>query len=135
MAKHDRATLVADQREELRLEDDEPITLAEACKLFPRAKLTVSTLRAEADRKRLDIFRLGKRDYTTLRSMREMVRRCQEEDHRRGSTSTLREVNGSSETERLASAQAALNQTVQALKSGSPNTLAKSTNRKLVRTR
>jgi hypothetical protein len=63
MAKHDRATLVPDQREELRLEDDEPITLAEACKLFPRSKLTVSTLRAEADRKRLDIFRLGKRDF------------------------------------------------------------------------
>ena len=34
MTTHDRATLVADQREELRLEDDEPITLAEACKLF-----------------------------------------------------------------------------------------------------
>lgn len=97
--------------------DDDPITLAEACKLFPRAKLTVSTLRAEADRERLEIFRLGKRDYTTLRSMREMVRRCQAEDHRRRYTS-MREVNGSS-TERLASAQAALNQTVQALKGGS----------------
>jgi hypothetical protein len=56
MTTPDRATLVADQREELRLEDDEPITLAEACKLFPRAKLTVSTLRAEAGRGRLDIF-------------------------------------------------------------------------------
>ena len=28
---------------------DDPITLAEACKLFPRAHLTVSTLRAERD--------------------------------------------------------------------------------------
>jgi hypothetical protein len=96
--------------------EDDPITLDEACKLFPRAKLTVSTLRAEADkRKRLEIFGIGRRDYTTLRSMREMVRRCREEDHRRrrrGSTS-----NGSS-TERVASAQAALNQTVKALKKG-----------------
>ena len=98
------------------IDDDEPITLAEACKLFPRAKLTVSTLRAEAGRQRLEIFGIGKRDYTTLRSMREMVRRCREEDHRRRSTSQ-REINGSS-AERLASAQAALNQTVQALKSG-----------------
>jgi len=109
------ATLVPAQVDLHGIDDDEPITLAEACKLFPRAKLTVSTLRAEADRKRLEIFRLGKRDYTTLRSMREMVRRCQEGDHRRGSTP--REVIGSS-TERLASAQAALNHTLQALKSG-----------------
>jgi hypothetical protein len=95
---------------------DEPITLAEACKLFPRAKLTPSTLRAEANkRKRLKIFGLGKRDYTTLRLTREWVRRCQEEDHR--SIPSTREVNGSS-TERLASAQAALRQTVQALKNG-----------------
>jgi hypothetical protein len=94
--------------------EDDPITLREACNLFPRAKLTPSTLRAEAyKRKRLKIFGMGKRDYTTLRLMREWVRRCQEEDHRGSPT---REVNGS--TERLASAQAALNQTVQALKSG-----------------
>jgi hypothetical protein len=96
--------------------EDDPITLAEACKLFPYAKLTVSTLRAEADRERLEIFGMGKRDYTTLRSMREMVRKCQEGDHRRRRRrSTSREVNGSS-TERLTSAQAALSQTVQALK-------------------
>jgi hypothetical protein len=111
----DRPTLVP-ARGELRLkdiDDDEPITLAEACKLFARAKLTPSTLRAEATkRKRLKIFGIGKRDYTTLRLMREWVRRCQEEDHRGPST---REVNG---TERFASAQAALNRTVQALKGG-----------------
>jgi hypothetical protein len=95
--------------------EDDPITLAEACELFPRAKLTPSTLRAEANkRKRLKIFGMGRRDYTTLRLMREWVRRCQEEDHR---SSPTREVNGSS-TERLASAQAALSQTVQALKGG-----------------
>jgi hypothetical protein len=110
------ATLVPAQVDLHGIDDDEPITLAEACKLFPRAKLTVSTLRAEAGRQRLEIFGIGKRDYTTLRSMREMVRRCREEDHRRRSTSQ-REINGSS-AERLASAQAALNQTVQALKSG-----------------
>ena len=34
----------------LAVDDDEPITLAEACKLFPHAKLTTSTLRAEATR-------------------------------------------------------------------------------------
>jgi hypothetical protein len=63
--------------------EDDPITLAEACKLFPRAKFTVSTLRAEADRERLEIFGIGRRDYTTLRSMREMVRLCRQTDKRR----------------------------------------------------
>ena len=37
---------------------EEPITLVEACKLYPRSRLTVSTLRAEAARRRLEIFRL-----------------------------------------------------------------------------
>jgi hypothetical protein len=92
-------------------EDDEPITLAEACRLFPHAKLTVWTLRAEAQRGRLDIFRLGKRDCTTPRAMREMVKLCQDADHRRVSTSTRQD-----ETERHASAQAALSLTMQDLK-------------------
>src|SRR5580704_7829237 len=87
--------------------DDDPITLAEACKLFPHAKLTVSTLRAEAARGRLAIFRLGKRDYTTSSSMREMVRLCREENRRPGSTSTRNANNGLSETERTSSALAA----------------------------
>jgi hypothetical protein len=98
--------------------DDDPIPLAEACELFPKAKLTVSTLRAEAERERLEIFGIGRRDYTTLRSMREMVRRCREDDpRRRRRRRRSTEVNGSS-TERLTSAQAALSQTVKALKRG-----------------
>jgi integrase len=90
------------------LSDDEPITLAEACQLFPRAKLKLSTLRAEAARGRLTIFRIGKRDYTTAESMREMVRRCRAEDYRRDFTSTRSASNGLSATERILSAQAAL---------------------------
>jgi hypothetical protein len=64
----------------------------------------------------------------TLRSIREMIRRCQDADHHRASISTKQEVNGLSATEQLASAQAALNQIVQALKSGSLNTSARSIN-------
>jgi hypothetical protein len=71
--------------------DDEPITLAEACKLYPRTRLTVYALRAEADRGRLDIIRMGRRDYTTVRAMREMVRKCQDDANRRASTS-IRDV-------------------------------------------
>lgn len=108
---------------------DEPITLADACALYPRAKLTVSTLRAEAGRGRLDIFRLGRRDYTTADAMREMIRRCRAADRRRVSTSTPDEGNGLSETARASSAQAALRATVTALKGGLPRISHRSTNR------
>ena len=110
-------------------DENEPITLVEACEIFSRAKLTISTLRAEADRGHLDIFRLGKRDYTTLRSMREMVSKCQEENRRRGSTSIQSASNGSSATARNSSALDALNQTVTALKRGLPHISGTSTNR------
>jgi hypothetical protein len=89
--------------------EDDPITLREACQLFPQAHLTVSTLRAEHKRCRLMIFRMGKRDYTTLRSVREMVQLCQQADKRRKPIP-------SSATE-CASALAAANQTVRMLKS------------------
>jgi hypothetical protein len=88
--------------------DDEPITLAEACQLYPRAKLTISTLRAEAARGRLDIFRIGRRDHTTPQAMREMVARCRAEDYRRDFTSIRHAGNGLSETARISSARAAL---------------------------
>jgi hypothetical protein len=106
---------------------DQPIPLTEAAALFPSARLTVSTLRAEAARGRLEVFRLGRRDYTTARAMHEMVRRCREDDYRRDSTSTGQEANGLSATDRASSAQAALSQTVTALKQGLPRISPKST--------
>jgi hypothetical protein len=108
-------------------DDDQPIPLTDAVSLFPQAKLTVSTLRAEAARGRLEVFRIGRRDYTTAKALHEMVHRCREEDPRRVSTSTEHAGNGSSETERLASAQVALSTTVTALKQSSPRISAKST--------
>jgi hypothetical protein len=115
---HHEATLIRDQDEPrwLQIDDDEPITLADACKLFHHARLTVSTLRAEAARGRLDIFRLGKRDCTTPGSMREMVRLCREENRRRGSISMKHGNNGLSETERRSSALAAARMSVEKLK-------------------
>jgi hypothetical protein len=104
--------------------DERPLTLKEAGDLY---RLKISTLRAEAARGRLDIFRLGKRDYTTLQSMREMVRKCQEEGRRRVSTLIGDGGNGSSETERASSAQAALKQTVVALRSGLSNISGRNT--------
>jgi hypothetical protein len=112
--------------------DDRPLTLKEAAAAYG---FTVSTLRAEADRGRLCIFRIGKRDYTMPDDMQEMIRRCRAEDHRRASISTRTDDSGLSETVRTESAQASLSRTVQALKSASLNTSAKSTSRKPVLTR
>jgi hypothetical protein len=105
---------------------DRPLTLAEAAELY---RLKISTLRAEAARGRLDVFRIGRRDYTTLESLKGMVLRCQEDARRRASTSTQNESNGSSETTRASSAQAALNQTAEALKRGLPHISARNTSR------
>jgi hypothetical protein len=62
--------------------DDDPITLAEACEIVFKNKVTPATLRAEQVRGRIDIFRIGKRDFTTLRSVRAMVEKCRVEDPR-----------------------------------------------------
>jgi hypothetical protein len=104
------------------MNENDPIILKEACKLFPQAKLTPSTLRAEGARGRLTIFRMGKRDYTTLAFMREMVRRCQDEDCRRDSISIRTEGSGLSATDRALNAQARANETVARLIKPSLNT-------------
>jgi hypothetical protein len=109
--------------------DDEPITLAKACELFPHAKLTVSTLRAEAARGRLSIFRIGRRDYTTLMAMKRMVQLCHVEARGRDSTCTVKHTNGLLETAQVSTAQAALKQSVIALKQGLPRISPKSIRR------
>src|SRR5262245_28972918 len=106
-------------------DDDRPVTLAEACRLFGDT-FTPHTLRAEAARGRLNIFRLGRRDYTTLADLREMVRLCREDARPRACTSTQPAATGSFEMDRLSSERAALNQTAIMLKSSLPNTSAKS---------
>lgn len=108
------------------------ITLAEACDLLGN-RVKVSTLRAEAQRGNLAIFRLGRRDFTTAADVRAMVKRCQDAARHRASTLIQDEANGSSETDRASSARAALNQTVEALKVGLPRISAKSTRRNAAR--
>ena len=112
--------------------DDRPITLAEAASEY---RMTVSTLRAEASRGRLDIFRIGRRDYTTAQAMRDMVRKCQDAARLRASTLTEHEASGLSETARASSAQVALSQTVKALKSSLRPTSGTNTNRRAAQTR
>jgi hypothetical protein len=89
-------------------DDDQPITLEEACRLYPGASVTVSALRAAAGRGDLLTFLLGRRSHTTRASMHEWVLKCQERKRRRAYTSTRAESSGLSETDRASSARAAL---------------------------
>lgn len=117
------------------LAPDDPITLQEACELAFRGNITVATLRVEARRGNLEIFRVGRRDFTTLNAIRDMRKRCQGARKAPVSTSTHDVINGLSETERASFALDALSQTAQALKSGSGNTSPANTGQRQVRRR
>jgi hypothetical protein len=108
---------------------DSPITLEEACRLFPQARLKVSTLRTAADKGELVIFKLGRQYHTTPGDMDDWVKRCREEGSRRAYGSTSDASNGSSETEQRSSARAAANLTVEKLKQLSKRTSPASTGR------
>lgn len=106
--------------------NDDPITLKDAASHFG---FSVWTLRAEAGRGRLTIYRIGKRDYTTPNDIREMVTKCRVEQKGHGFTLTRGAGSGSSATDRALSARAAANETVLRLRSSSRNTSATSTSR------
>jgi hypothetical protein len=87
--------------------DSDPITLADAASHFG---FTVWTLRAEAGRGNLTIYKVGKRFYTTPGDVKEMIQKCRVEPKAPASTVIRRAVNTSSGTDRasLDSAQQAL---------------------------
>ena len=106
--------------------DNDTITLKDAASHFG---YTVSTLRAEADRGRLTIYKIGKRYYTTPADIRDMVQKCRVEQRGHGFTLTRSASSGSSETERALSARARAQETVTRLKNSSRNTSETSTSR------
>lgn len=105
--------------------DNDAITLKDAASHFG---FTVCTLRAEADRGHLVIYKIGKRFYTTPADIREMVIKCRVEQKAHGFTLIQSESNGQSETEAASSAQARAREIVTRLKSTSRNTSAANTN-------
>lgn len=108
---------------------ESPITLADACAAIFGGKIKPSTLRAEAARGNLTIFRIGRRDFTTADAVREMVQKCRVVRQDRDFTLTQGGSSGLSEMERVSSARAAALETVMMLKSSSPATSASNTNR------
>ena len=109
-----------------KLPDDQPMTLAEACEGFFRGTISIATLRAEAKRGRLTIMRIGRMDFVTPAGLREMMEKCRVQQRGHASTFTPSNEPGSSETDRLLAAQAAMNSIATALKKGSPPTSRKS---------
>ena len=103
--------------------DGDAITLKDAASHFG---FTVSTLRAEADRGKLTIYKIGKRYYTTPADIKEMVIQCRVVQKAHGFTSIRNEINGSSETERASSALAAAQETMLRLRNSSHATSVKS---------
>jgi hypothetical protein len=107
--------------------DNDTITLKDAAQHFG---FTVWTLRAEAERGRLTIYKIGKRYYTTPADIREMVNQCRVDRKGRDFTLIRGGDSGSSATERASSALAAANETVLRLRNSSRNTSAGSTGQK-----
>src|SRR5215831_20400979 len=72
--------------------DDKPIRLSVAAALaFPDGSMTASGLRREAARGRLAIERIAGKDFTTLRAINEMRKRCRVEPKAPGSGCSQRD--------------------------------------------
>lgn len=124
----------ADIAPNTRLNDDEFITLDEAADRIFGGHVTAWTLKAEIRRGNLKAFKLGRRYFTTPAHARELAQ-CLAVENRPASTLTSNADNGSSSTQDIGAAQAALSKTLQALKQNSGITSLRSINRKRVRTR
>lgn len=84
------------------------ITLEDACKFFLHGKVTVATLRAEHKAERLEIYRIGRRDWTTLSDLRDMQKKCRVEAPVQSSGSIKRVIDGRSATAKASAAQTAV---------------------------
>lgn len=57
-------------------DEDEPLTLAEACQILFRGTISPATLRAEAARGRLVIEKIGRRHFVTRAGIKRMRALC-----------------------------------------------------------
>lgn len=84
------------------------ITLEDACKFFLHGKVTVATLRAEHKNERLEIYRIGRRDFTTLSDLKDMQLKCRVQAPAQNSGSIKRVTDGRSAMAKASAAQAAV---------------------------
>ncbi|MEK1908149.1 MAG: hypothetical protein AAAB13_20445 [Pseudomonas sp.] len=102
--------------------DDEPITLAEACRVFFRGQLTKSSLRTEARKGNLEIIQIANKDFVTRNGIKRMIDKCRKNDAPQGSGSDRIPEHGSSRTESSVSPRIALKQMLAERKKSSQNT-------------
>jgi hypothetical protein len=114
---------------------DDPITLKEACEIVFRNTVGPDTLKAAAAAGNLEVSKIGRTLFTTLRDARELHRKCLVEQRAPASISTRPAKSGSSETEDASSAQASARATVEMLKRISGSTSGGSTSRRQARAR
>jgi hypothetical protein len=107
------------------IDDDQPISLAKAAKLFFDGALTKSSLRTEARKGNLEIFRIANKDFVTRRGIRRMLEKCRVEKSRPDCGSAKIPEPGSSRTEASVSPQDALRAMLKAQKKNSTPTSAK----------
>jgi hypothetical protein len=111
------------------IDDDAPMTLAEACETLFRGAITPATLRAEAARGNLVLERIGRRDFVTAAAIQEMRVKCREQRKAPACGSTREPASGMSETDRANAAQAAALASARALRKPLQPTSQKSTSR------
>ena len=108
--------------------DDEPITLAEACRLLFGGRLTPSALRTEAAKGNLTITQIARKDFVTRRDIEGMKERCRRSASLPASGSEKKPAPakqpdpGSSSTAPSMSAQDALRIRLMKRSNSSPNT-------------
>lgn len=107
--------------------DDTAIPLRDVPTHFPY--FTVSTLRAEASRGRLVLYKIGNKHYTTLADIKAMVQLCRVEQKGRDFILIRGGGTGLSETDRISSAQERVKESVARLKSRSRSTSLTNINR------
>lgn len=105
------------------IQDTDTITLKDAAQHF---RFSVWTLRTQAERGHLAIYKIGRRFYTTPGDVKEMIQRCRVDQKARDFTLIRGANSGLSETDKHLSALAAANETALKLKNSSRNTLGKS---------
>ena len=119
---------------------DTPLRLEDAMRVaFPAGGMTVSGLRREAARGRLLIEIIAGKHFTTLRAIEEMRNQCRDQQRALDYGSNLKNATragssfvaqrGSSVTERVRSARAALEKTAQGLNGPLPTTSPTNTER------
>jgi hypothetical protein len=101
------------------IDSDTRLCLDEAARLeFPDGTVSTRTLRAEAARGKLAIFRIGKKYYTTLAEIDRMVEKCPVVRISTSDAGPAANHAGQSETEAMRSARAALEASVRELRKG-----------------